>query len=215
MRTYALISQKGGAGKSTLACHLAALAGEAGPALMIDRDPQATSGKWWERRTKLTPAPEWPELLDLEGKALAAAVAGFRSQAGALFVDTRPAVQEPEAEAARAADLVIVPVRPTMNDLEAVGDTLDMVKRIARAAGRHDTAVIVVNAARNEGRARDAKAALSRYGVPVCPDFLTDRTVYHDAAIEGRTVMEMRGPAADAAAAEMRKVWTWIEGTQK
>lgn len=209
MRTFALVSQKGGAGKSTLACHLAALAGETGPALMIDRDPQGTTAKWWSRRTDLDPPPEWPELVDLEGKPLAAAVAELRGQAGALFVDTRPAVQEPEAEAARAADLVVVPVRPTMNDLEAVTDTLDMLKRINRPAA------IVVNAARNEGRARDARAALSQYGVPVCPHYLTDRTVYHDAAVEGRTVMEMKGAAAEAGAAEMRKVWTWIEGTSR
>jgi chromosome partitioning protein len=121
-----------------------------------------------------------------------------------VFVDTRPAVAEPEAEAARVADLVVVPVRPSPDDLEAVGETLKILRRLDRRA------VVVVNAAKNEGRARDARAALSRYPVPVCPAHVVDRAVYLDAALEGRGVGEMRGAAARDARAELRAVWAWI-----
>ncbi len=210
MRIYALISQKGGAGKSTLATHLATLAAEGGaPSFLIDRDPQATSAKWWERRREIEPAPEWPHLIDLDGRSIEAVAPELRQGEGRLFIDTRPAVQEPEAQAARVADLVIVPVRPTMNDLEAIGDTLDMVRRIGTPA------VVVVNSARNAGRAKDARSALSEFGIPVCPHHLTDRTAYHDAAVRGSTVMELGGAAAEAAAAEMRKAWEWIRGVEK
>ena len=84
-------------------------------------------------------------------------MAAPRKQQGVVFVDTRPAVTEPEAEAARVADLVIVPVRPSPDDLEAVGETLKILRRLNKPA------VLVVNAAKNEVRARDARAALSRY----------------------------------------------------
>ena len=205
MQIFALISQKRGAGKSTLARQLAVLAGEEGASILIDRDPQETTTKWWQRRQDLQPMPAHPDLLDLDGTTLTDAVAALRKRTnGVAFVDTRPAVAEPEAEAARVADLVIVPVRPSPDDLEAVGETLKILRRLGKRV------VIVVNAAKNEVRARDARAALSRYPVPVCPTHVADRAVYLDASLEGRGVGEMRGGAARDAHAELRKLWVWI-----
>ncbi|MBL8668279.1 MAG: ParA family protein [Rhodospirillales bacterium] len=206
MHIYALISQKGGTGKSTLARQFAVLAGEAEPSLLIDRDPQRTTTKWWARRQDLAPVPERPDLVDVDGTSLTAAAAALRRKsAGTLFIDTRPAVEEPEAEAARVADLVIVPVRPSPDDLEAVGETLKILRRLEKRA------VLIVNAAKTAGRATSARAALSRYPVPVCPIHVADRTVYLDASLEGRGVGEMRGAAAREALDELRQVWTWIQ----
>jgi len=205
VQIFSLISQKGGAGKSTLARQLAVLAGESGASVLIDRDPQETSTKWWQRRQGLQPLPERPDLLDLNGSDLSAATKALAKRSGVVFVDTRPAVAEPEAEAARVADLVIVPVRPSSDDLEAVGETLKILRRLDKRA------VVIVNAAKNEMRARDARAALSRYPVPVCPTHIGDRAVYLDAALEGRGIGEMRGAAARDAHSELHAVWTWIQ----
>jgi chromosome partitioning protein len=202
---FSLISQKGGAGKSTLARQLAVLAGEAGASVLIDRNPQATSTKWWQRRQTLQPTPERPDLLNLDNTDLAAATGALHKQHGVVFVDTRPAVAEPEAEAARVADFVIVPVRPSPDDLEAVGEALKILRRLDKRA------VVIINAAKNEMRARDARAALSRYPVPVCPTHIADRAVYLDAALQGRGVGEMRGAAARDARAELGAVWAWIQ----
>lgn len=202
---FSLISQKGGAGKSTLARQLAVLAGESSVSILIDRDPQETSTKWWQRRQALRPSPERPDLLNLDGSDLTSATKALRKQSGVVFVDTRPAVAEPEAEAARVADLVIVPVRPSSDDLEAVGETLKILRRLEKRA------VVIVNAAKNEVRARDARAALSRYPVPVCPTHIGDRAVYLDAALEGRGIGEMRGAAARDAHLELSAVWIWIQ----
>lgn len=204
MQIFSLISQKGGAGKSTLARQLAVVAGDAGASVLIDRDPQETSTKWWQRRQNLRPLPERPDLLDLNGTDLTTAAATLRRRSGAVFVDTRPAVAEPEAEAARIADLVVVPVRPSPDDLEAIGETLKILRRLDKRA------VVVVNAAKNEARARDARAALSRYPVPVCPTHVADRAIYLDASLEGRGVGEMRGAVAREARAELLVVWNWI-----
>jgi len=205
VKTIALISQKGGSGKSTLAANLAALAAEAGPSMLIDRDmPQATTLKWWKRRQEADPAPEMPDLFELGDAPLTAAVDQLKVEAGTLFIDTRPAVGQPEAEAARLSDLIIVPVKTSINDVEAVVDTLDMLKRLNRPF------VVVVSAARNERRANDARAFLSRFGAPVCPFSIGDRTIYADAALMGLSVMEMQGASARTAEAELRKVWQWI-----
>jgi len=206
VQVYSLISQKGGAGKSTLARQLAVLAGEDEPSLLIDRDPQHTTTKWWIRRSEIAPSPARPELLDLDGGSLTDAIKRLRRKTdGVVFLDTRPAVEEPEAEAARVADLVIVPVRPSPDDLEAVGETIKILRRLDRRA------VVIVNAAKNDSRAMGARAALSRYPIPVCPIHLADRTVYLDASLEGRGVTEMRSQAAREAADELRRVWSWIK----
>lgn len=205
MKVISLISQKGGAGKSTLACHLAILAGEEGPAYILDRDPQQTSAKFLGRRQALEPAPEQPQLLDLGSRSLTAAVEALRAREGTLVIDTRPAVAQPESEAAKVSDVVIVPVRPSPNDLEAVVDTLSMLKALNRRA------LLVVNAVRSKQRAVEAKAALSRFNVPTCPVTITDRTIFYDAAIQGRGALEVRGHGAREAAEEVRAVWQWIK----
>jgi chromosome partitioning protein len=202
VQTYSFISQKGGAGKSTLARQFSVLAGETEPTILIDRDPQATTSKWWARRQELT--LERPDLLSSEGLDLSRAIEALKNKPGKLFIDTRPAVQEPEAEAARVSDLVVVPVRTSSDDLEAVGDTLKILRRLNKRA------VIVVNAARNDARATSARAALSRFPYPVCPHHLADRTIYQDAALEGRGVGEMKGTSAREALTELRRVWDWI-----
>jgi chromosome partitioning protein len=206
VKIYSLISQKGGTGKSTLARQFAVLTGEAEPSLLIDRDPQQTTSKWWSRRRELPDAPERPDLIDLDGTTLTEAAAALRRKAGGtLFIDTRPAVEEREAEAARVADLVIVPVRPSPDDLEAVGETLKILRRLDKRA------VIIVNAAKTTGRAISARAALSRYPVPVCPVHISDRTIYLDASLEGRGVGEMKGTVARDALDELRQAWTWVK----
>lgn len=210
MKVIALVSQKGGSGKSTLAEALSCLAGEEGPALLVDRDqPQRTASKWWNRRQRHDPPPETPTLFDLGNRTLTETVAALRLRAdmrrATLVIDTRPAVSQPESEAAQAADLVIVPVRPSPNDLEAVADSLTMLRTLGRPT------VLVASACRNEARATWLKSALSRFKVPTCPHYVTDRTVFADAATEGRWVAEMKGSDARKAEAELRSVWAWIK----
>jgi chromosome partitioning protein len=100
-----------------------------------------------------------------------------------LFVDTAPAVTEREAEAARVADLVIVPVRPR------------------RRADRHRVD--------RQGRTRLGGAA-DRLGAVDDDDGPSLKA--QDAHTEGRSVLEMRGAAARQAADELRAVWHWIRG---
>lgn len=204
MRILAMASQKGGVGKSTLAYQLACIAGENGPAYLVDRDEQATTRRWADRRGKREPTPDQPALLDIGTTSLTDAARKLQSQPGTLIIDTRPEISEPVAEAVRVAGLVIVPVRPSLNDLEAVPATLSMVQRLGRRA------VIVINAARTEARVSEARAALQRWPVPICPHSVSDRTVFLDAAAEGASIAEMRGAAARSAEIELRKTWAWI-----
>lgn len=207
MKTFAFISIKGGAGKSTLARHFSVFAGETGPSVLIDRDqPQNTTTDWYKRRVRELPDSPEPKLLDLAGGRLADAVKALKSKPGAIFIDTRPTVSEQESEAAQVADLVVIPVLPSPDDIGAVRHTVAMLRRLDNR-----DAVIIVNAADNEYRAMEAKAALSRFGIRVCPHHVIRRPVFYDSGLAGRGMAEMKGSAARKAEADLRAVWGWIQ----
>ena len=206
MKTFAFISIKGGVGKSTLARQFSVFAGESGPSVLIDRDqPQNTTTDWYARRQREMPDAPEPKLLDLADGSLTAAVQTLKSRPGTIFIDTRPTVSDVESEAARMSDLVVVPVGASPDDITAIRHTIAMLRRLECRA------VIVVNAADNERRALEAKAALSRFGVPVCPQHVVRRPVFHDAGLAGRGMGEMKGPAARRAEGELREVWAWVK----
>jgi chromosome partitioning protein len=127
MKTVALLSQKGGSGKSTLAVHLAVIAQAAGRrTVIVDLDPQrSAAGWWWDTRTAKT-----PELVETAPGELHAVLDAARTDGVALCViDTRPSAGADAATAAALADLVLIPTRPAIFDLKAIGATVDIVVR--------------------------------------------------------------------------------------
>lgn len=200
MRTIAIISQKGGAGKTTLALHLAAAAQEAGAvALIVDTDPQATASQWaaWRRD-----AP--PEVIDSPPPRLAAKIAAATGQ-GATFIviDTPPHADSAARAAVEAADLVLIPCRPSAFDLSAIQTSAKLVQLLRKPAF-----VVFTAGPPNAPRVyAEAGELVESYGVPPCPVLLPDRAAYRHASAEGRTVMEAEphGKAAE----EVRALYTW------
>src|SRR3954466_9295860 len=120
MKIVALISQKGGAGKTTLAVHLASRAAADGTTTaIIDLDPQATAASWGDRR-----AANAPEVISGQAIRLPALIkAAEENGAQFLVLDTAPNADQTASLAARAADLVLIPCRPAAFDLEAIETT--------------------------------------------------------------------------------------------
>ncbi len=131
MRTIAILSQKGGTGKTTISLHLAVAAQQAGQAaVVIDLDPQASAAGWKDSRTSEVPvivsAP--PSRLP---QALRAAESGG---ADIAIIDTAPHSGDVALAAAEAADLVLIPCRPGILDLRAIGSTARAVKLAGKPA---------------------------------------------------------------------------------
>jgi chromosome partitioning protein len=125
MHIIALVCQKGGAGKTTMAIHLAVEGQRRGlKTLLIDIDPQASAAKIMDRRGE-----EPPEVATEAASRLEKAVKAAEGQGYELvIVDTAPQADRAAAQAARVANLVVAPLQPSIVDLDAVDATIDVCK---------------------------------------------------------------------------------------
>lgn len=223
LKTIALISQKGGVGKTTLAAHLAVQAsrepargaaartaspgkagrvparGGAGRVALIDADPQGSLSAWWNRRE--APAPHF---IQVSLERLEAQLTRLAAGAGVdlVVIDTPPALGETIIRVGRVADLILIPVRPSPHDLHAVGATVDLVENLGRPLA------FVVNGATARTRiAAEAAVALSQHG-RVAPVTMHHRTDFAGSMTDGRTVMELA--AGGRSAAEVGELWKYV-----
>lgn len=200
MPTVAIISQKGGAGKTTLAIHLAAAAHENGRvALIVDTDPQATASQWAAWRGD---GP--PEVIDSPPPRLAAKVKAAAGQGAELIViDTPPHADSAARAAVEIADLVLIPCRPSAFDLSAIQTSAKLVQLLRKPAF-----VVFTAGAPNAPRVyAEAGELVESYGTPVCPVIVPDRAAYRHASAEGKSVMETE--PAGRAASDIRQLYDW------
>ena len=201
MKTIVLASQKGGAGKTTLAAHLAVAIEAAGdgPAVLIDTDPQGSLSAWWNSREAEAPTLAPATIAELPAKLKALAAAGMAY----AVIDTPPAITASIRAVLGAADLVLIPTRPSPHDLRAVGSTVDL----AHDAGR-PFVFAVTQAKANAKLTTQAVAALSEHGA-VAGAIVHDRVDYASSMIDGRTVIE--ADPKGRSAAEMAELWAFVK----
>ena len=202
MKVLGITAQKGGAGKTTLGIHLAVRAGRDGlKVLLVDLDPQASATAWWQRRQEISPA-----LVQADGDNLPSVLEKAKNE-GYQFavIDTAPHSSFEATACARLADKVLIPTRPAILDLDAIGATTDLVAKVGV------TAQIVLNAcppATKFGETKivaEARQALSAYGIPVNDVVISQRAAFSHALIDGRTVIEF--DPAGKAASELERLW--------
>jgi chromosome partitioning protein len=201
MRTIAIVSQKGGSGKTTLAVHLAAAATAAGyVALVIDTDPQATASAWHAWRGDVE-----PDVIDCAAHAL---LERKLKQAGDLgaelaVIDTPPHADILAREACRLADLVLVPCRPRAFDLDAVRTTIDL----AKASQKPAFVMFTAGPPRAPLVYAEAAEIVTESGLPVAPVMLPDRAAFHHSVGAGRVAQETE--PSGKAAGDVSALWKW------
>jgi len=207
MHVLALLARKGGAGKTTLAVHLGVQAQASGRrVLFCDLDPQRSLGGWWRLRQAASPALVETDAARLQGVIEAARADGV----DLVVIDSPPSVTFDTLRVAGLADLVVIPLRPSILDIQAVGGTVEAVR------GTGTLARMVLNACpapRGMAEAAvtlDARKALAGYGVPVAEAAIADRRDFARALNGGEAVSEF-APASKAAA-EIHQLWQEIEG---
>jgi chromosome partitioning protein len=183
MYIIAVVAEKGGVGKTTLALDLAVTAVQKGRSVaVIDVDPQATASKWTDRRTN-----EHPWVVPTHAARIAAAIDKAKAQGvDFIVIDTPPHSATDAAEAARRADVVITPIEPHLFALETVSKLADLLK----VAG-NPSAFFVVNKAPTQGtEGANAVDYIQAQGFSVCPVIIHLRAAHRHAGNVGKVAAE-------------------------
>jgi chromosome partitioning protein len=203
VKKIALIAQKGGVGKTTVAVNLAVAAGA--KAALFDLDPQESAVIWADRRRSESPHVEFLTERRLPDGLEAAEKQGFTL----AIIDTPPAAGPQAFTAAQAADLILIPCRPSLVDLDAIRRTAQLIK----SAGI--TAYVVFNAAPPGATTllEDARAIVEATGLAVSPIILRERSAYRAAWPLGKGVSETEphGKAAGEIAALKKWVFEQLQ----
>jgi chromosome partitioning protein len=200
MHVIAIASRKGGSGKTTLAAHLGVVADAAGhgPVGLIDTDPQGGLAGWWNARQAATPL--WVD----PSKGLPAAISAGRSAGyGVLLIDTPPSVASTIAEVMAVADLVLIPVRPSPNDLRAVAGTVELAKR-----ARRRMAFVITQVVHRARITAEAAILLSQHGT-VAPVMIHSRVDFATSMTDGRTAGEL--DPTSRSGAEITALWDYLQ----
>lgn len=194
MKVIAVLNQKGGSGKTTIATHLARALQLAGhDVLLVDSDPQGSARDWAAVRDD-QPVPvvgiDRPTI-DRDLKSLA--------KKDFVVIDGAPQAADLAVSAIKAADFILIPVQPSPYDIWATSDLVDLVKqRIEMTDGRLKAAFVVSRAIKGTRIGAEVTGTLEGYGLPILTARITQRVSYPMTAAGGVTVMDAE-PEGDAA----------------
>lgn len=194
MHVIAVLNQKGGAGKTTIATHLArALQIGGADVLLVDSDPQGSARDWAAVRED-QPVPvvgiDRPTI-DRDLKSIA--------RKDFVIIDGAPQAADLAVSAIKAATFILIPVQPSPYDIWATAELVELVKqRIEVTDGKLQAAFVVSRAIKGTKIGADVTGALADYGLPVLDARITQRVSYPGTAAVGTTVLDTE-PDGDAA----------------
>jgi len=203
MHVVVLASRKGGAGKTNISRHLAVQAevDGAGPVAIIDADPMGGLTAWWNAREHT----ETPVLVETSLNSVGDTLSQLKERGfKTVIIDTPPAAGDAIRILIGFATLVVVPVRPSPDDLRAVGSTVDVAEEIGKPL------LFVMNGAHHRAKVTAGAAiALSRHA-PVCDVVMHQRTDYASSSANGMVVSE--SDPTSPSTLEVQALWRYVEG---
>jgi chromosome partitioning protein len=209
MYTVALLAQKGGVGKTTLALSLAVQAELAGArSAVVDADPQGTASGWYLARKK--GGKETPIVASVSDPAKLRQALTDAQMDGYewLFIDTPAGVSELPATAAALSDLLLLPCVPSVFNMDAMEPTVRLARRGQKPA------FFLVNRGRSSKAINDecALALTSGYGLPAISTHILQRMPIADAEQSGLALPEMdvRDSSVEKGKEEFRALWQWL-----
>jgi len=205
-KVITIAQQKGGAGKTTVAAHLAvALSQKGNRVAVLDIDPQGSLSYWHGiREEKLGEGYTGLIFNALSGWRVGSEVSRLRKQCDFIIIDSPPHTETEARTAIRNADLIIIPVQPSPTDLWATKATLDLAK-----AEKIPVRVVLNRVNANSRLAQTISAELSN----LAKTTLGSRVLFAASLLEGRTVTEMEpnSPAAQEIKALVKEILTLVK----
>ena len=195
MQVIAVLNQKGGSGKTTIATHLArALQLDGASVLLVDSDPQGSARDWaavQDDNPVTVVGIDRAKLLDRDLKNV--------SSKDFVVIDGAPQAGDLAVSAIKAASFVLIPVQPSPYDIWATAELVEMVKqRIEVTDGRLRAAFVVSRAIKGTKIGAEVAEALAGYELPVLASRITQRVSYPGTAAAGTTILDAE-PDGDGA----------------
>lgn len=186
MKTIAVLNQKGGAGKTTIATHLATALQHSGHSvLLIDSDPQGSARDWAAVREDHPISVVGMDRPTIERDVKSLAPVDF------VIIDGAPQASDLAVSAIKASDFILIPVQPSPYDIWATADLVDLVKqRIEITDGKLQAAFIVSRAITGSNIGKEISVILEDYELPVLTTKIHQRVDYPGTAAGGSTVIE-------------------------
>ncbi len=203
-RIITIAQQKGGAGKTTLAVHLAVTWARRGNTVgLVDIDPQRSLAAWHAWRQTHHPDGAPLHMSDVAGWRLGTELERLRPRFDIIVVDTPPHAETEARAAVRAADMLLIPVQPSPMDLWATAPTVAMAERESTPA------LVVMNRMPARGRLPETMLEkLLEEGLPIAHSRLGNRVGYAASMMEGKGVGEYQ--AGSTAAREIAALATEV-----
>lgn len=194
MHVIAVLNQKGGSGKTTIATHLArAFQLDGKDVLLVDSDPQG-SARDWAAVLEDQPVP----VVGIDRPTIARDLKSV-ARTDYVIIDGAPQAADLAVSAIKAATAILIPVQPSPYDIWAAADLVELIKeRIELTDGRLKAAFVVSRAIKGTKIGGEVAGALEEYDLPVLETRITQRVLYPGTAAAGTTVMDAE-PESDAA----------------
>jgi chromosome partitioning protein len=187
-KVIAILNQKGGVGKTTIAVHLAtAMARKKLRVLLIDADPQGSALDWSAARKD---APLFP-VAGLPKSSIHKELPALALNYDIVVIDGPPRVYDVARSAIMASDLVIVPVQPSPYDVWAAKEIIDLLEEATVYKPGLKKVFAINRKIANTAIGRDVVEALSDYPLPVLKNALCQRVPFAESATQGLTVYEL------------------------
>jgi chromosome partitioning protein len=184
MKIVAILNQKGGVGKTTLATNIATkLYLNKAKVLLIDSDPQGSARDWHAAGSSEIPVVDRPTL-DKD-------IQKISDNFDWIIIDGAPQLTDMAISAIKCADLIVIPVQPSPYDIWASEDLVDIIKhRQQLTDGNPKSYFCISRKITTTSLSREIVEALEGYSLPVMKSYTSQRIVYAKSAAEGKTVFD-------------------------
>lgn len=207
-KVFTVAQQKGGAGKTTMAAHLAVAWSRRHTVAIIDTDPQGSLTHWYKLRAEMYGEEETGLVFStISGWRVENEIARLKRQVDIIVIDSPPHADTEARAAIRAADLVVIPLQPSPMDVWATSATIKLCKQ------EKVPVKMVLNRVHPQARLTEA---ISNGLVGLAANHFGNRVAYAGSLMQGLGVTEFNpnSLAADEVRGLAREILAYVNRKQ-